>query len=282
MAARKGRGRNTSPSKPKRTRAEIREAAARRRQEEEEKKARYRKMVIDQYSSMSRKEITKLTREAVRGNRYARSKMLQFSWAISTETNKRIDALQKVDKAYGGRYNRLMYFLEIEHENLDLSQSINPNKARTPVQLKLDYYAMRLQNDQAIHWLSTDVSTVEGQISREKHRLAKLHELEIIPSDMDYQESEEFLRWLGSEEGTGAIDEFGTSDQAVLAFWHRYEQEGKAALDLISKSYAEYKANKQSIAEGTGAIPNYPRTFDEAMERAGIKIEDYLTGKGTT
>lgn len=278
----KKRGANNGAPLKRMTRAEIHERSVQRKKEIEEQKAAYRRWVIDNYSSLSRKEITKLTRDAVKGNRYARSKMLQFSWAISTETNKRVKTLESIDKAYGGRYNRLMYFLEIEHENLELSQDIPLHKARTPVELKLDYYAMRLQNDQAMHWLSTDVSTVEGQVAREKHRLAKLKELDIIPSDSDYRESEEFLRWLGSEEATASIDEWGTSDQAVKAFYDRYTADGKAALDLISKSYAEFKANKQSIAEGTGPIVNYPKTFDEAMERAGIKIEDYITGKGTT
>lgn len=277
---RKGAG---NKSAPKRTRAQIHEESLQRRAMIEAQKRASRVALINEYNSLKRKDITKLTRDAAKGDYYARSKMLRYSWAISTESNKRIAALEAANKAYGGRYNRYMYFLETEHEALGLSQDIPPTKARTPVELKLDWYAMRLQNDQAVHWLSTDVSTVEGQVSREKHRLERLRELEIVDMDTSYREAEEFLRWLGNEESSAAIDEWGSSEQAVEAFYDIYKEQGIRGLDIISKQFLEFKAYRQSsYSDRRRYFSNAPKTFDEAMERAGIKIEDYITGRGTS
>lgn len=232
---------------------------------------------IEQWYNMPRKDITKMVRQAARGNREAQKKMLEYSWAISTETNMRIQELRDVDKLYGGRYNRLQYFFDTEYYGEDFE-----SKAATPVQLHLDWYSMRLQNDQATHWLTTDVSTVSGQIAREKHRLAKLHELEILPSSYTYEDSEEFLRWLGNEEVSAAIDDYGTSDTAVEMFRDVWMNEGKQGLRLLQKSFVEYQAARQ-LEKLNQPIPSgYARSFDEAMLRRGIKVEDYMRGKPTS
>lgn len=257
----------------KRTKAEIQEQARKRREFEEREKTEKRAVLINEYNNLTRREVTNLVRKAVRGDVTSRSKMMQYSWAISTETNKRLHALEDADKAYGGTYNRLKYFLDIEHES---------EYAKTPVELRLDWYDMRLQNDQAMHFLTKAVSTVEGQIDREKHRLAKLHELGIIPENYSYRESEEFLRFLGNEEVSAVIDEYGTSDPPVEMMWDAYQGNGnpnihgKRALDIMSKAFTEHKAGIINPATGRAL------TFDEAMERVGIKVEDYHSGRPTS
>lgn len=230
-----------------------------------------REVKINEWDSLSRKDITKLTRAAAKGDRIARSKLLKYSWAIATETNKRLQALEDVDKAYGGAYNRAMYFLEIEYKDIQRGKA---NRARTPVELRLDWYGMRQQNDQLVRWLTKAVSTVEGQENRERHMLQALKEHEIIDASVSYKESEEFLRWLGNEEISAAIDEYGTSDVIVEAFYDMYQKKGKRGLDILSKAFVEYYATRGQ---------NKPTvTFNEAMERVGIKIEDYISGKPTS
>lgn len=233
----------------------------------EQQKQQIRNTRIEAWYNMKRSDATKLTRKAVRGNREAQAELLRFSWAISTEANKRISALQSADKAYGGGYNRVMHFLDIEYDELTMGDRARPDMARSPIDLKLDWYAMRLQNDQLSYWLTKDVSTVEGQVTREKHRLTRLQELGIISEEADYRESEDFLRWLGNEEISAALDEYGSSEVLVDAFYDLYKERGKSGLHLLSTAFLEYHSRK---------VTDSPLAFDSAMERAGVKIEDYI------
>lgn len=247
---------NTEGTQDKRTLKEIAKTAD-------------REVKISEWDAMSRREITQLTRKAARGDRQARSKLLRYSWAISTEANKRFDALEKADKAYGGGYNRAQFYLQIQYDDILRGRA---DRARTPVELRLDWYGMREQNDQLVHWLTKSISTVEGQIAREKHMLNSLKELNIISDNVSYEDSEEFLRWLGNEEIQTAIDEYGTSDEIVEAFHDMYQQKGKRGLDILSRAFVEYYATRNN---------NNPTvTFNEAMERVGIKIEDYKGRNG--
>lgn len=221
-------------------------------------KQQYRVSLINDWNNMKRSDITKLVRRAARGDKLARSQMLRYSWAISSEANQRMDYLEMADKAYGGSYNRVKYYLDIQFES---------DRALNPVQMKLDYYDMREQNDQLVKWLTKDVSTVEGQVRRERHRLEKLKELNIVDWETDYRDAEEFLRWLGNEEISASLDGYGTSEILVDAFYDVYKEQGKKGLDILSKAFTEFQARKYS---------KNPMSFDDAMERAGVKLEDYI------
>ena len=160
---------------------------------------------------------------------------------------------------YGSSYNNIQFFLNTEY---------NSNRMQTPKTLGYDPYEMMLQNEQGLKFLKSKVSTVKGARAAEKFRITRLQEMEVIPENFGYRKNKEFLRFLGTEEVSAAIDQYGTSDIVVKMLWDAYQKDTSNSISILRKAFAEYLA---------GRI-----TFDTAMERSGIKVEDYYSGRPTS
>lgn len=216
-------------------------------------------MAYQDYLKMTSRQRRKLALNAKRGNIEAQKQLTQYTREIKAEVNKRLRELEKSNLDYGKAYNNLLFFTQTEYGS---------NRFQSVSKLDNDWYAMSLQNDIGYKFLNTMTSTKEGARTAERHRMDRLKELEIIPEDIAPRREKEFLRFLGNEEISAAIDEYGTSDVIVEMFYDAYKVQGTQALNILKTSMNEWLANRIS--------------FDDAMLRTGIKIEDYISRKPTS
>lgn len=216
-------------------------------------------MAWREYLQMSSRQRRKLALQANRGDSGAQKALLSYTRAIKTEVNARLLKLEKAHLDYGKAYNNVLFFTQTEY---------GKNRFQSPTALDMDWVAMTLQNDIGYKFLNTMSSTTTGARQAEQHRLEALRKLGKLPEKMKRHQEKEFLRFLGQEEISAALDEYGTSEVLVEAFYKKYKEDGSNGLTKISHAVTEFLANRIS--------------FDEAMERVGIKLEDYYSGKPTS
>lgn len=218
-------------------------------------------MAWEDYRKMTKRQRRDLTRRAARGDKSAMRQVLSFTNEIKTEVNKRLRNLERAKADYGYAYNNLMFFLNTQYKE---------NRLQSPKKLKYDVYDMMLQNEQGSKFLNSPMSTVRGVRVSETFRITTLQEHNIIPENFSYRKNREFLRFLGSEEISATIDQYGTSDKVVNMLWDAYSATDNKAdiIKIMQRAFTEFQA---------GII-----TFDEAMERAGIKVEDYYNQQPTS
>lgn len=210
------------------------------------------------YLEMNRRQRRALARRAEHGDKEAMKVLRKATWNLKVEVNKRIRALKKARLDYGSPVNNLMYFTQTQYRT---------EKLLSPNELNNDAWDMALQNEQALKFLRNEGTIPEVARDRESHRIKRLMEMDALPKKFTRRTAIEFLRWLGSEEATAAIDEYGRSDTIVEMAYDMYKKQGTTGLNTISKAVADFMANKKAI------------TLDEALERVGVKIEDYLHDK---
>ena len=221
--------------------------------------SKYNNFSWQNYLELSTRQRRKLAFKAHRGDKGAQNALLSYTRSIKTEVNTRLRALEKSNLDYGKVYNQVQYFTQTQY---------GTNRFASPSALNKDWYDMALQNDIGYKFLNTMTSTREGARLAEKHRLDRLKELDIVPSNIGRRREKEFLRFLGNEEVSASIDEYGTSSEPVQMFYDVYDRDGTEGLKALSYSLTEHMAGRIS--------------FDEAMERVGIKVEDYRSGRRTT
>ena len=219
-------------------------------------------MTWEEYLRLNKRQRGDIARKAARGNEGAMRTLISLTRSIATETNDRLRRLERAKLNYGSSYNNVIFFTNTEYDT---------NRLQMPSALNKDPYAMLLQNEIAYRFLSAKMSTVSGARNAERFRYARLQELNVIPKDTSYRKSQEFLRFLGNEEISAAVDEFGSSDIVIQAMYDRYQQvgiNGPTGIGILRQAFTEFLDHRI--------------TFDEAMERAGIKIEDYKNRKPTS
>ena len=216
------------------------------------------------YLSLSKRERRKLFKNAQKGNVDAERRFREVTKSIASEVNKRLRALEKSALDYGGVYNNVIFFTQTEY---------NTNRFKMPNQLGEDFDDMFIQNEQGFKFLRTNSSTIGGARNAERHRIQALQENGALPEDFSYRQSKEFLRFLGNEEVSATLDEYGRSNQIVAAYYDHYVKYGIDGLSAIKTALGEYLAFKNEDSR---------YTFDYAMERVGIKIEDYISRKPTS
>lgn len=204
------------------------------------------------YLHMSTKQRRKLARDAARGNKEAFASLSQYTRDIKKEANKRLAQLERANVAYGSTYNNLNFFLETQYDS---------NRLQSPAKLEYDPWAMSLQNEIAAKFLEKKSSTLEGMRSIERYRLEGLKDVGALPKNLSHRKGKEFLRFLGNEEISAAVDEYGASEVVVEMMYDAYMEGGTNALNVLKTAMTEWLANRI--------------TFDDAMERVGIKVEDY-------
>ena len=222
-------------------------------------RSKYNNFSWQNYLELSTRQRRKLAIKAHRGDRGAQQALLSYTRSIKTEVNKRLLALEKSNLDYGKAYNNVQFFTQTQYRT---------RRFKSPSALDMDWYDMALQNDIGYKFLNTMTSTREGARLAEKHRMDRLKELDIVPTNIKRRQEKEFLRFLGDESISASIDEYGTSDVPVQMYYDVYKRDGTQGLNALKYAVTEHLAGKIG--------------FDEAMERVGIKIEDYKTKKPST
>lgn len=216
-------------------------------------------MAWQDYLKLSARQRRSLAIKAHRGDKGAQSALLQYTRDIKKEVNSRLLALERSNLNYGKSYNNVLFFTQTEYGG---------NRFKSPTALEHDWYAMSLQNDIGYKFLNTMTSTRQGARLAEKHRIDRLKELEAIPENIGKRQEKEFLRFLGDEAISAAMDEYGTSDIVVEMMYDAYSKGGSKALSNMRTAMTEFLANRIG--------------FDDAMERVGVKVEDYISGRPTS
>lgn len=211
------------------------------------------------YLHMSTKQRRKLARDAARGDKDALASLSQYTRDIKKEANKRLAKLERAGADYGNTYNNLAFFLDTQYDS---------NRLQSPTQLGYDPWAMSQQNEVAAKFLERKSSTLEGMRSIERHRLEGLKNSGALPENLSHRKGKEFLRFLGNEEISAAIDEYGASEVVVEMMYDAYQEGGTNALRVLNTAMTEWLANRI--------------TFDDAMERVGVKVENYHRGFPTS
>lgn len=204
------------------------------------------------YASMTRTQRTQLYRRAAQGSVIARRQFYALSALIKKEANKRLYRLERANLDYGKNYNFISYFLQTQHDS-----------KRVPSAKKLNYDLgeMFTLNEVSIKFLNNKTSLVKNARSSEYHRIQTLKEHNILPESFDRKKDVDFLKFLGNEEISGTIDEYGTSDVVVEIMYNAYQKNGTGIFPILKRALNEFLANR--------------KTFDEAMEEVGINVEDY-------
>lgn len=201
----------------------------------------------------------RLYNRAVNGDLDAQRQVLEMTRDLKSIGNERLRSLERGNMAYGPVYNRVMNFLDTQ---------FNTNRFKSATALKNDMDDLVLQLEHGLKFINNTLSIKENLRKQEQHRIEKLQELNVIPEDFSYRKSKEFLTFLGNEETTQTIDEYGTSDIIVDMIWGAYQKGGTKALNILQRGLAEYLDRDNKT------------TFNEAFERVGIKVEDYYAKWG--
>lgn len=216
-------------------------------------------MAWNEFGDMSRRERHNLLRKAISGNDAALRKYLSFSREIKKEANYRLARLERAGLDYGPTYNNLMYFLQVENDS---------NRLKSARQLNYDLYDLHTQNEMALKFLKTQSSIVKKARASERARIQTLKEKEILPQSFTRSKNVDFLRFLGNEEVSATMDEYGSSEVIVEMLYDAYMERGSGIFRIASQALTEFLAGRT--------------TFDVAMERIGIKVEDYYSGRPTS
>lgn len=208
-------------------------------------------MNVDEYLNANKRKRRALARRAIRGNKEAQKELSKLTNALKAEVNKRMRQLTKSNLNYGKQYNYLLQWID----------NLNTNRLASARELGYDYDDMLTQNEIAYKFLKSGWSSVQKARETESYRIETLKRKEILPENFSRRKSVEFLRWLGDESSTEAMDQYGTSDIFVEMAFDVYQEKGKAGLVALSRNLTEFL--------------DHQITFDEAMERVGIKVEDY-------
>lgn len=210
-------------------------------------------MEINSFLRKTKRQRRALARRASRDKKfYEEYRKLTFD--LKVEVNKRLRQLKKSNLDYGVAYNNIMFFTDTMYGT---SRLLSPNELGNNIEDMME------QNEHAMKFLKSGWSDVGKAREQEQHRIERLQELNKLPSSFKRRGSVEFLRWLGSEEVTAAIDVFGRSDIIVDLGYDIFKNEGREGLSTLSMAIAEFLDNKKI-------------GFDEAMRRRGINIEKYI------
>lgn len=204
------------------------------------------------YASMTRVQRTQLYRRASQGSVIARRQFYALSALLKKEANKRMYRLERANLDYGKNYNFISYFLQTQHDT---------NRVPSAKQLNYDLGEMFTLNEVVLRFLNNKSSIVKNARSSEWHRIQTLKEHQILPESFDRKKNVDFLKFLGNEEVSGTMDEYGTSDVIVEMLYDAYQKNGAEIFPILKRALNEFLANR--------------KTFDEAMEEAGINVEDY-------
>lgn len=208
------------------------------------------------------------------GKERYRKSFLEFkkiSDSVIRQSNLNMRNLEKAELDYGKPYNSLNYYITSELGTRRLP-STNSLIAGNYNETNDDQWFIAVE--QGLKFLRSPLSTVKGMEESNEARFKTLQDKGVLPTvgdegnDITWRNERGFLRFLGSEEIASAIDEYGESDIVVDMLWDYWNNDTNNRVNnvaLLKQAMAMYLS---------GSI-----TFDEAMGRRGVKIEDYISRK---
>lgn len=229
----------------------------------------------EQYAHLTRRQRNSLERKARKGDETAMAQFKAYSKSIREATNRRLDALEKSGLDYGSAYNNIMHYLDTQFDGR--------NRVPSMAQMGNNTEEVRWMNDYAVKFLNNKLSTVKGMSISNYHRVKKLQQYEVLPTEVtdsksgetrkaDYRDFDGFLKFLGSEEVSTAIDDYGESDIVVdmlWDYWNKHDGEHNAtSIGMMKMALAQYNAGMKDFAA--------------AMREVGVKIEDYKHRRSDT
>lgn len=199
---------------------------------------------------MTIKELRKLQLKASKGNKGAQRALISATDTLTAQVNKNLRQLEKYGYDYGA-YNDITNFTQIEYET---------NRLRKSKDLEYDWYAMSLQSQLAIKFLSNESSTLAGQREIQARRIATFKDIGVLPENITIRKARNFLKFLGNEESQQIIEAYGNSE---------------TVLEMMYDAYKKPDNSKNKMLSAFNEFLNGEKDFDEMMRGLKIKIEDY-------
>lgn len=199
---------------------------------------------------MTIKELRKLQLKASKGNKGAQRALISATDTLTAQVNKNLRQLEKYGYNYGA-YNDITNFTQIEYET---------NRLRKSKDLEYDWYAMSLQSQLAIKFLSNESSTLAGQREIEARRIATFKDIGVLPEDITKRKARNFLKFLGNEESQQIIEAYGNSE---------------TVLEMMYDAYKKPDISRNKMLSAFNEFLSGEKDFDEMMRGLKIKIEDY-------
>lgn len=217
----------------------------------------WRRAKWEEWANYTRKTRANIEWQAVRGNLGAQRLLREVTENIRSTANYRLKKLEEYGLDYGGVYNDATTYLTITNKK---------NRFATAKQLSYDYSKMASQAEVGIKFLRSEMSHWQKALEQQEFRIKTLKEHTTLPEDFTRDDQEQFLRFLGNEEVSAAIEEYGNSDIIVDMI---YEE--------TKKDSNQYRVIQIALNEYLGGS----KTFVEAMKDAGIRIQDYINRDST-
>lgn len=202
---------------------------------------------------MTIKELRKLQLRAGRGDVSAQRALISATDQLKTMVNQNLRALERGNWDYGA-YNYITNFTQTEYDT---------NRLKTSKELDYDWYAMELQSEQAIKFLSRKGHNVAEQKEALIGKRNWLIEEGIVPKNTSLARVKSFLKILGWEETQQLLAEtHGRSEQIEEQMYDAFQKAGfdKSVLQREFTAYLAQRANKDAY------------TFDVMMERLGVEL----------
>lgn len=223
-----------------------------------------------EYGARRKSDRARLFHAAEHGDKQAQAVFKNVARQIKTEANKRLRGLERHKYDYGSAYNNLVYYLQTE---------LHSNRVLSYTALRKNYSDLYYMTEQALKFLKNDFSDWKNMEANEMWKFENIRKKQLSGENKltkdtrafigkSYKQAKEFLKFLGNESISASIEATGQSDVLVEAMYDQYEKYGKDIFSVMELAFGEFNA---------GRI-----TFDVAMKRTGIKIEDYLFKTRTT
>ena len=199
---------------------------------------------------MTIKELRKLQLKASKGNKGAQRALISATDTLTAQVNKNLRQLEKYGYDYGA-YNDITNFTQIEYET---------NRLKKSKDLEYDWYAMSLQSQLAIKFLSNESSTLAGQREIEARRIATFKDIGVLPENITKRKAKNFLKFLGNEESQQIIEAYGNSE---------------TVLEMMYDAYVKPINSRSKMLSAFNEFLSGEKDFDEMMRGLKIKIENY-------
>lgn len=202
------------------------------------------------YTHKSRANVLRLAKA---GNKDAQKMLMDVTKNIRSAANYRLSKLEEYGVDYGGVYN----------DATDYTQIVTgTNRFPTPKMLDYDYTKMFEASEVGLKFLRREMSHWQKMVKQQEYRIQALQKHTVLPEDFTRSDEERFLRFLGNEEVSSTIEEYGRSDLIVDIIYEETQQKGDKQFGIIQLALTEFLSGSKG--------------FVEAMKDAGIPIEDYF------
>lgn len=184
----------------------------------------------------------------------SRSLFNKMYTSIRMETNKRLKELERKHYDYGKAYDNLVRYLQIEQDH---------NRVPFQSEIKYNIDDMMTIMTQSRKFLKSKRSKWEFREAETTRRIQHFdshEEYGKMWKGWSKKRKREFLRWLGSEQASFSMDEYGTSDSTIIILADAFNESKKTTNGL--------KTLNKALDEFNGGMI----TFNDAMKQVGVNI----------